>query len=453
MLKHTEYASWFAQLDALLVSQRRWWQVQPFHHRRCCWTTSAPQLASALALLSDERVAELDADAAQLAEWLSPWIPKAVQLLSLSQLPSLTAEAHLSTDSLTPLAPPARMAEGIPGRKWQQLLAFAGCIPVGKSPILEWCAGKGHLGRLLSSVQGREVKSLEWQAKLCAQGEQQALHWRLPQRFVCADAFAAESAEQLLAGEQVVALHACGDLHTDLMQRWSKALETTPESMLANSKPSRLTLSPCCYHLIRAEQYQPMSAAGQASALRLSRADLQLPLQQSVTAGAHVRRRGEQETLWRLAFDELQRDLRGVDEYLPLPNLKKSLLNGGFAAFARWAFETKAMPELAARCEAEVHGFKVEEQNTQSTDSERLKAKHFNAEHYLTRGAERLQHTRRMELVTHAFRRPLEVWLALDRALFLSERGARVSLSTFCEAALTPRNILLHAQHSPSGAR
>jgi len=321
------------------------------------------------------------------------------------------------------------------------------------SPVLEWCAGKGHLGRLLSSVQGREVKSLEWQAKLCAQGEQQALHWRLPQRFVCADAFAAESAEQLLAGEQVVALHACGDLHTDLMQRWSKALETTPESMLANSEPSRLTLSPCCYHLIRAEQYQPMSAAGQASALRLSRADLQLPLQQSVTAGAHVRRRGEQETLWRLAFDELQRDLRGVDEYLPLPNLKKSLLNGGFAAFARWAFETKAMPELAARCEAEVHGFKVEEQNTQSTDSERLKAKHFNAEHYLTRGAERLQHTRRMELVTHAFRRPLEVWLALDRALFLSERGARVSLSTFCEAALTPRNILLHAQHSPSGAR
>jgi len=257
----------------------------------------------------------------------------------------------------------------------------------------------------------------------------------------------------LLAGEQVVALHACGDLHTDLMQRWSKALETAPESMQANSEPSRLTLSPCCYHLIRAEQYQPMSSAGQASALRLSRADLQLPLQQSVTAGAHVRRRGEQETLWRLAFDELQRDLRGVDEYLPLPNLKKSLLNGGFVGFARWAFETKAMPELAARCEREVHGVKVKKQNTKSPDSEPLSAEPFSVEHYLTRGAVRLQHTRRMELVTHAFRRPLEVWLALDRALFLSERGARVSLSTFCEAALTPRNILLHAQHSPSGAR
>jgi len=421
-MPRSDFSQWFAELDALLVSQRRWWQLQPFHHRQCCWAASDPSLEAALAKLSDERVAELDGDSALLAEWLSPWIPEAAELRRLSQLPSFTAE------SSTPLLPPARMAEGIPGRKWQQLLAFVQQIPVGRSNVLEWCAGKGHLGRLLSSVQGREVKSLEWQAGLCAQGQQQALHWQLPQRFVCADAFACESASHIRAGEQMLALHACGDLHTRLMRRWSQALDAAavsseaPKAKDKGQEPSRLSLSPCCYHLIEAEQYQPLSRAASASALRLSRADLQLPLQQSVTAGAHVRRRGEQETLWRLTFDELQRDWRGVDEYLPLPNLKKSLLSGPFEVFARWAFEQKGLFELAERCHD------------------------LAAEPYLTRGAERLKLTRRMELVTHAFRRPLEVWLALDRALYLSEQGAEVSLSTFCEAALTPRNIFIHAE-------
>jgi len=422
MSEVTDYGDWFTELDALLVKHRRWWQLQPFHHRQCCWAASSPALTAALAALSDERVAELDANSEQLAEWLSPWIPEASQLLHLSKLPNMATESHAE------LAPPARMAGGIPGRKWQQLLAFVSQIPAGKSAVLEWCAGKGHLGRLLSALQGRVVNSLEWQAELCAQGEQQALHWQLPQRFICADALTNASAKHIRAGEQVLALHACGDLHTNLMRRWSEALTAKAVSSEA-TKPknvqqatSRLSLSPCCYHLIETEQYQPLSAAAGASALSLSRADLQLPLQQSVTAGAHVRRRGEQETLWRLAFDELQRDLRGVDEYLPLPNLKKSLLSGSFEAFARWAFEKKGLFELSELCHD------------------------LAAESYLTRGAERLKITRRMELVTHAFRRPLEIWLALDRVLFLSEQGAEVSLSTFCEPALTPRNIFIHAE-------
>ena len=51
-----------------------------------------------------------------------------------------------------------------------------------------------------------------------------------------------------------------------------------------------------------------------------------------------------------------------------------------------------------------------------------------------------------MELVRHLFRRPLELWLVLDRALFLQEQGYRVELREFCPRHLTPRNILIHAE-------
>ena len=444
MIPLANFTSWFTELDALLVSNRCWWQLQPFHHRQCYWAESEVELTSALMALTDEQVTELDADSEQLAEWISRWIPEAATLLRLSQLPKASHKTllHETLPHQTLLnqtwpqnAPPARMAEGIPGRKWQQLLAFVEQIPEGQSPALEWCAGKGHLGRLMSALQGRPVNSLEWQSKLCAQGEQQALHWGLPQRFTCADAFSESSAQQVQAGEQVMALHACGELHTSLMRHWGQSIQQQSNSQQGGQgaksctqpEPSRLSLSPCCYHLIGSEFYEPLSAAAKASQLRLSRADLQLPLQQSVTAGAHVRRRGEQETLWRLAFDELQRDWRGVDEYLPLPNLKKSLLGGGFEAFARWAFEKKSLLEFEERCASLPIGGSL-------TDE------------YLARGAERLKLTRRMELVTHLFRRPLEIWLALDRVLFLSEQGAKVSLSTFCEPALTPRNIFIHAE-------
>ena len=40
-----------------------------------------------------------------------------------------------------------------------------------------------------------------------------------------------------------------------------------------------------------------------------------------LTAGARVRRQRDQSMARRLAFDLLQRELRGVDDYLPVPSL------------------------------------------------------------------------------------------------------------------------------------
>lgn len=400
-----DYRRWFAELDELLLRYRSDWQLRAFHQRRSPWADTRPQLAAALAALSDEDLVVLQTRPQQLAAWLAPWVPDSHRLLALTELPPAPQR---------PLAIPPRLDVAVPGRKWQQACRFVAARPASDRPLLEWCSGKGHLGRLLAAVDGCAVTSLEWQQSLCAAGEALAQRLGLPQRFVHGDALAPAAGQWLSAGDQAVALHACGDLHTTLMRHW------------VAQQGHSLTVSPCCYHLAAGEQYQPLSAQAQASALRLERADLSLPLQETVTAGEGDRRRSEQELCWRLAFDEWQRDARGVDQYLPVPALPRSALQGSFAAFC-----TALAEHHRGR-----HGLQLPDINPGD----------FAAQEWLERGRQRLALVRRSELVAQLFRRPLELWLVLDRVLYLQASGARVTLSEFCERSLTPRNILIHAE-------
>ena len=64
---------------------------------------------------------------------------------------------------------------------------------------------------------------------------------------------------------------------------------------------------------------------------------------------------------------------------------------------------------------------------------------------YLIKGKQRKQVTDRIELVRHAFRRAIELWLVLDRVLFLQQHGYQVTLSEFCAKTITPRNVLIQA--------
>ncbi|MGL5186035.1 MAG: methyltransferase, partial [Plesiomonas shigelloides] len=75
-----------------------------------------------------------------------------------------------------------------------------------------------------------------------------------------------------------VGLHACGELHMQLLRH---GIHAACEAM---------TISPCCYHKISAEHYQPMSQVANQSTLQLSRHDLRLSLQESVTGGERIRR-------------------------------------------------------------------------------------------------------------------------------------------------------------------
>src|SRR5690606_21536124 len=132
-------------------------------------------------------------------------------------------------------------------------------------------------------------------------------------------------------------------------------------------------------------------------------------------AGARERRQRDQSMAWRLGFDMLQRQIRQDDTYLPTPSLPGSWLKKSFEAYCRDLAALKNLPEPAHSDWAAL------EQD----------------------GWKRLAQVRNLELVRGLFRRPLELWLALDRALLLEEHGYNVRLGTFCSAELTPRNLLL----------
>ncbi|WP_087020015.1 methyltransferase [Thaumasiovibrio subtropicus] len=389
----------FEALDKALVSSRQYWQFLPFERTGYFWEQTSP-LVQWLEQLSDQDVVQLKSDLPALAEALSPFIPEADILCRLAddlQWP-LTQE-KVQQDAKRGLD------AGIPGRKWHQINAFSRGFENLNLPFLEWCAGKAHLGRLLADLHQQSVTSLEWQASLCEQGEQQAQKHALPVTMVCGDAFSDEAGEYVKAHQHAVALHACGELHMRLLR------------VAAENNTEQVTISPCCYHLIPSKTYQPLSQVAQVSEITLSKHDLRLPLQETVTAPARIERLRATEMSFRLGFDLLQRDLRNRNAYMPIPNVKKQIFNQGFAYFCQWAADKK---QIALQDD-------------------------INYDDWLSKGQCRFKKVERMELVRQLFRRPLELWLILDRVLFMEQQGYRVSLQRFCEKSVTPRNFYLHA--------
>jgi len=397
------YQRW-QQLNDWLVQHREFWQPAPFMNPEPAWTRRYPELAAMVAGLSDSDCEHLDEAPDELARQASRFVPSLTGYAELVQVPQLSP----SGDKVAEATLPEVRATDMPGRKRLQSGAFAASLAPLEYPALDWCCGKGHLSRTLAPFCPG-TQGYEWNPELVRDGNRLARQFGDPVSISCQDVMASElTLPDNLHG---VALHACGDLHRQLLRRGSEM-----------GLP-RLSVSPCCYHLTGEDLYRPLSerATGHDTLLQPSRIDLRLAVQETVTAPARVREQTRLVSQWRLGFDGLQRHLRGCDEYLPVPSHPARLMNEGFAAFCRWAADRKqlALPG--------------------NTD--------FDA--WLDLGAQRLAQVRRHDLVRHLFRRPLELWVVLDYAIFLEEQGYRVRLGHFCERALTPRNLLIDAVRVP----
>ncbi|MEC7942255.1 MAG: methyltransferase [Pseudomonadota bacterium] len=394
----------FKILDSFLLEHQVYWRSEPFH---LCQTQQQPwqevnaQLVDWLNSLTTENIQTLKEQPDLLITELGRFLPQ------LSQ-------AHQSTQftntALKGLQLPRGTENGIPGRKLQQI------VSMGEAALehhhgeewLEWCSGKGFLGRILSQQSSQKVTSFEWQQSLCESGQKIADTLHLEMTFVQGDAFS-ESADKVFNPNQhAVALHACGDLHVELVKK-----------SVSHGLPA-VTISPCCYHLIRDENYQPMSSVAKASALTLSKSDLRIPLQETVTGGERVKRHRQLEMSYRLGFSQLLKAEMGINEYIPVPSIKKSELAEGFESFCRWACEVK---ELS-------FGSNVD----------------FDS--YLVQGEALFWEMEKLSLVQQVFRRLLEIWLALDRAIYLKEQGYETTIEEFCERSVTPRNLLIHGVKS-----
>jgi hypothetical protein len=245
------------------------------------------------------------------------------------------------------------------------------------------------------------VSSLEIDAALCEDALRLARRARIEQTVVCADALATDS-RPLLKGRSVLALHACGELHRTLVRH------------AAEDEAHAYRLAPCCYYRGAQDGYRPLNRDAD---LPLDGNTLRLAVTETVTAPQRIRERHARDQAWKLGFVALRNALLGeaIRPFKPVPG---SWLSGDFAEYCR---------RLAER-----EGLVLESE--------------LDAARWLAAGEQRRGEVRRLELVRHAFRRPLEIWLALDVALGLEEAGFQARLGTFCERSLTPRNLMVVAE-------
>jgi Methyltransferase domain len=393
-----DFATRFSALSALLHETQRYWRANAFYREPLPWAGDHPDLVRRLLSLAPREVERLADDSEALYAHFADVFDFAPALRALSAAGALTAAE--------PAALSPRLAAGVPGRKWQQIRAFAGCVERADLPLLEWCAGKSHLGFLLQQVLRQPVTALEWDAALVEAANARAQQDRLSLSSVCLDVLQDRAGEFVAPQQHVVALHACGELHERLLQ------------LVAEKRVQHVQLAPCCYHKRSQPTYTPLSARAGRSDLHLGGAQLHTAVSQTATAGATVRRQRVQLQSMRLGFDALQRDLRGCDEFLPVPSLPMSWARASFETFCRHCAGLKqlALPERV------------------------------DWRAYEERGRARFRETAALDLVRFLFRRPLEIWLVLDRVLFLEEQGYRVEFGTFCPATVTPRNLLIRAR-------
>ncbi len=386
-------------LQALLSDHDEFWRRSPFHEETPAWTQERPALRDALLALRHESVVRLSTDPGALQRWLSDWMPAIPRLSELCEVPRF----------LRPPAGPDRFFAHVPGAKRAQVEAFASAVSnagVGGHPWLEWCAGKGHLGRWLAHQSGRSVRSVEWNADLCSAGRALADRTGSRQEFRCLDVLAlSRSAE--VPNRHVVALHACGDLHLRLLEH------------VAEAPVPALDLAPCCYDRTQRPVYQALNIEAELAPDRLA---LRLAVTDMRTGRRRHQRWRRQQLAWKLAYKVAREEHTGRPATAPLASIPRTWACLSFPDWCR---------ALARR-----DGFEF----PAAIDWAGLEAL----------GGSLRYRFERLNLARLAFRRALEMWLVLDIALFLTRQGYEVSLAAFCPDTLTPRNLIVSARDRTS---
>lgn len=387
----------FLTLTDQLQCLSAFWRQSAFCDTDLAWRHQFPMLGDACLQLEDAAVDALERQPEALHHFLAEFIPGYRDLLALLPLRERMQPATLC----------GRLATGVPGRKWTQMAAFIGALPKAipgqDRTVVDWCSGKAHLGRALAHHWQCSLHAVERQPALCDEGATLAAPWVKEVKFSCKDVL--EQPHEFAAKDFVIALHACGDLHRALLRQWR------------DSESPHLCLVPCCYQLWLDDLYIPLSQAATINNLALNKNQVRLAVQEMVTSAERERRQSQTMAQWRMAFDLIQRELRGVDEYLPTPSLGYHLLAQG--------------PERVIRTLADRKSLSIPDG--------------FDIQPYVARAEERHAAFRRLQLVSHGFRRALELWLVLDLALYLEEGDCEVELTSFCPRDITPRNIRILA--------
>lgn len=383
-----------AQLDTFLCNTRSLWQPQPFKQARPAWCDLYPQLTEALLTLDDEQLQFYSDSPESFLPWLVEQLPELTPLLSWHALP---AKAAIDIE-----LPGNRFFDGMGGRKRSQIEAFTRHSGQIEHTVVEWCGGKGHLGRLLGRSWHKPVTTLEWDAVLCEAGCVAAEKAGIDQVFHVTDVLQPDL-PVALAHQHAVALHACGELHRTLVRHSIK------------QTAAALDIVPCCYGLGCDDIYQPFT---EGLSLQLQKDDMRLAVTETVTAGQREVVQRNKEMAWKLGYIELRKQQAGETGYRNIKPIRKSWLQLSFREFCQQLDQREGL------------------MRTGDADWDRFEQL----------GWQRQGEVMRLLLLRHSFRRPLELWLVLDMVCALEAEDYQVEYGTFCERQMTPRNIMISAR-------
>lgn len=390
-IRRMPYYARLREIDELLVATRSLWLPQPFITARPEWCEIYPELSDALLNLDEKAVAHYAEDQSALVALIATYIPELSAIASLVRLPATTKKQQGKIEP--------RLHSGIPGRKWQQIKALYESIESPQRPMTEWCGGKGYLGRVLARQWQQSVTTLEYDQQLVEAGRRLADRYGVDQQFEKIDVLH-DQTDPYLKQQHTIALHACGDLHRELVKR-----------IIDTAAPS-FTIVPCCYHLGREQLYTPFTSGLK---LRISREALRLAVNETVTAHKCEIEQRNRDMAYKLGFQLLWQQLSGSSDYHRFNPVPKSWLKDGFAGYCQKLAERE---ELTLPDEVDWSSWEA-------------------------RGHQRQHEVQRLQLLRHCFKRVLELWLIMDMAAHLQCSGYSIAVHQFCEREVTPRNIII----------
>ncbi|MDH5546420.1 MAG: SAM-dependent methyltransferase [Gammaproteobacteria bacterium] len=380
-------------LDDFLIRHAELWRPQPYREMRPVWCEYYPDLSAYLLGLDDDTLTRLGQDSTALLSQVTRYIPELAKLTVLCAIP----RSAVSVNELNE----AQFGWEVPGRKKRQIERFSHALTNTGTTLLEWCGGKGHLGRTLGKLWQQRVETVEWNQVLCEEGQRLSARAGVEQIFHVEDALDSRTLKHL-NGKHVLALHACGDLHRQLIHGAQSA--TT----------KALDIAPCCYHLGRHDSY---IAFNKDLALKLSRDDMRLAVTGSETAPHAQLVLRDKEMAWKLGYEMLRRQQYPDVAFQNIRPIDKPWLKLSFEAFCE---------KLAQREGDELAG---------DTDWQAIEKLAW----------QRQGEVMRLSLLRQLFRRAIELWMVFDMATFLESKGYKVNVSEFCTSEITPRNILVSA--------
>lgn len=397
----------FRALTQFLREHEMVWRQKPFQQRSAPWHDRFPEIARWVAQLSEEELDQVEAH--PLRSW--PAAPRTYDALrqhclAVTALPETPGRQAIASATL------GRARWKVPGRKLAQITRFSEALlddfrGLGIAVFVEWCAGKGHLGRLLAMSGGCQGILLEQDPHLSRIGESLNRRAGAACDYRLGDVRETTCNLELPGAWALLSLHGCGYLTDELLR------------VGVERRTALIACAGCCYHVVDGgEARPPLSREGTALDLPLDRAALRLAVSDEVVAPARERRHRRREMAWRLGADDLLREIHRDDRYHSLGNLDTAVKRLNFNEFCRYVARSEGV---------QIPGAWNPDRAEQQAWSQTLAV-------------------RRLALLRALFRRPIECWIAFDRLMYLQEQGREATASLFCGASETPRNILLLAR-------